>query len=299
MSSVVLTLIISFVAALVNSAANTTNRGHTRMDTDEQARVVMERMGLDFKRLVLRSDVDFQFIKHATTDSQDGNDEFYFYANTEGYAGDRGLSVVGYRVDPGGTNATIDNTGKLERGVHGLFWSAAGGTQMAFAQATPSPTPATSPSAAAAPTPTQSLQFSNTLDQKNLLPTDSANEFQVLSDNVFRLEFSFLLKGSQSTNPVVSTAMTDPMTGAATLQIQSVAAIIVTIAVLDGKSQALLTDTARHTLQTAFPDAVAGQNTASTWSTLAGQPAFAAGLNLSPALTNGIRIYQRYFYLGQ
>src|SRR4051794_37602138 len=75
----VLTLLVTFVAQLVNSATILTTNSRKHMDADSQARLVFDRMGGDFSRMLQRSDVDYVFSK------QDGNDKMFFYSEAPAY----------------------------------------------------------------------------------------------------------------------------------------------------------------------------------------------------------------------
>src|SRR2546426_907484 len=55
----VLVLLVFFVTSLVNSAATITTLGHKQMDADSQARQFLDRMAIDFAKMVKRNDLDF------------------------------------------------------------------------------------------------------------------------------------------------------------------------------------------------------------------------------------------------
>src|ERR1700731_4443658 len=54
-----LTLLLLMTAQLFNSASTITTIGHKRIDADNQARPVLDRMAVDFAQMVKRNDVDF------------------------------------------------------------------------------------------------------------------------------------------------------------------------------------------------------------------------------------------------
>ena len=58
-SVVVLVMVIFFVAQLTSSATAVTRTGNKHIDTDTQARVVFDRMALDFAQMLKRTDIDF------------------------------------------------------------------------------------------------------------------------------------------------------------------------------------------------------------------------------------------------
>src|SRR5262245_17145365 len=55
----VLVLLVFLGSQLVNSTATVTTLGHKQMDTDAQARQLLDRMAIDIAQMVKRSDVDY------------------------------------------------------------------------------------------------------------------------------------------------------------------------------------------------------------------------------------------------
>jgi len=112
----VLALLVTMVGALMKGATVSTNSSNARMDADGEARLALDRIGFDLRRILLRPDIDYQFTQ------QTGNDMLGFYSSVGGYTGTRGYSVVAYSI--------VNNA--LERGVNGLNSS-----QMVFAGTAP------------------------------------------------------------------------------------------------------------------------------------------------------------------
>ena len=73
------------------------------------------------------------------------------------------------------------------------------------------------------------------------------------------------------------------------------AAIVVTIAILDGDSHRLVTD--YEPLINLLPDAEDGHSPAKAWNDIVLSPGFATAANLPPQAAGSVRIYERYFYL--
>src|SRR6266567_4762411 len=61
----VLALLILLVSQLMNSATAVARTGNKHIDTDTQARVILDRMAVDFGRMLKRTDVDY-YIKQPT-----------------------------------------------------------------------------------------------------------------------------------------------------------------------------------------------------------------------------------------
>jgi hypothetical protein len=263
----VLVLLVLLATQLLNSAATITTLGHKRMDTDSQARQLLDRMAIDFAQLVKRSDVDF-FAKgtiapNSVGGAMTGNDRTAFYSGVPGYYPPSGsqspVSLVAYRVNSDSTSSTYN---KLERMGKGLVWNGVSTTDtpVVFMPLTIS---ATWPAATSSWT------------------SDAA--YEVIGPQVFRFEYCYLLKtnGSLSITPPGD--------------ISGIAAIITDVAVIDSKSKVLLTNTQITSLAGQLSDYAANmvpgqlrnnwQNTLNTNTTVP-----------RPALA-GIRLYERCFYL--
>ena len=68
----VVTIIILMVTQLMTSATAITRTGTKHVDTDTQARVVFDRMALDFAQMLKRTDVDY-YVKQRTGYNGHGN----------------------------------------------------------------------------------------------------------------------------------------------------------------------------------------------------------------------------------
>ena len=87
----VLVLLVLLFTQLLNSAATITTLGHKQMDSDSQAREVLDRMAIDLAQMVKRPDVDY-YLKASGIASdcgacgtQPGNDQAAFYSMVAGY----------------------------------------------------------------------------------------------------------------------------------------------------------------------------------------------------------------------
>src|SRR5215471_12698828 len=135
-SIVVVTIIVLMVAQLMSNAAAVTRTGNKHIDTDTQARIVLDRMAQDFGRMLKRTDVDI-YIKaplgyrnpkaHGNgkklKSGELGNDQMAFYGEAPGYypAGSQSpASLVAYRIDNKPTSATYL---QLQRMGKGLLWN--------------------------------------------------------------------------------------------------------------------------------------------------------------------------------
>src|SRR2546427_13120310 len=97
----VLLIIILMVAQLMITATAITRTGNKHIDTDTQARVVLDRMALDFAQMLKRTDVDY-YVKgpavynthghgqghawgHGLGTNQQGSDQIAVFSQVPGY----------------------------------------------------------------------------------------------------------------------------------------------------------------------------------------------------------------------
>ncbi len=270
----VLSLLVFFVTSLVNSAATITTLGHKQMDADSQARQFLDRMAIDFAKMVKRNDLDF-FAKGTTAPNSvggamAGNDRIAFFSQLPGYyptgsttTTQSPVSLVAYRVNSDSTNGSLYN--KLERMGKGLVWNAATADTPVVFWATIS----TTWSAATSTT-----------------TTDAA--YDVVGPKVFRFEYCYLRTNG-------SLVITPPLDSNGCADLSRIAAIVADMAVIDSKSKVLLTNAQITTIAAGLSDYTAGMTPGqlrTNWQT------YLDGItNLPRPAISGIRLYERYFYL--
>src|SRR5205809_2557556 len=129
-SVAVLTMLTVLVAQLTKSASTTTRVGVKHIDTDTQARAVLDRIGMDINKMIKRSDLDY-YIKQPIgynghsqghgwgkklKTGQQGNDQLAVFTAVPGYypAGsdpvlqqcrEAPISLVAYRVNQSPSSA--------------------------------------------------------------------------------------------------------------------------------------------------------------------------------------------------
>jgi len=267
--SIVVVVIITLIASQVmTSATAITRTGNKHFDTDTQARVVLDRMALDFAQMVKRTDVDY-YIKQPNKYNGHGNghgcgqgkngdkgsDQIAFYSQVPGYypsataAEQSPISLVAYRVNEGSNGS--DRYGRLERMAKGLRWNGVDNTTgnsatypIVFATGQfPSSTQGNCPYAGttgpwAAKSPGWSAAICNDNGQWS-----QDNDYEVLGPGVFRFEYYYLLKNGRVTDwpwdrfdyPTQLTIYTPLLLG-----LSQIRAIAVSIAVIDPASRALI-----------------------------------------------------------
>jgi type II secretory pathway component PulJ len=281
----VLTLLVLLCTRLLNSASTIATTGNKRMDTDNQARPVLDRMAEDFSQIVKRADVDY-FLKSAAGSTTTGsNDQIAFYGQVPGYYPSSGsqspLSLVGYRV-----NST---TMRLERLGHGLLWNGVSTTDtpVVFLPLTIATT---------WPAATNMSQDTNDPVVKN---------YEAIGPQVFRFEYYYQLQlGDLWDQPWDNTD--DNGLGHTTVSgLRDVGAIVVVIATIDPKSRVLVPDNKLSDLTGQLVDYTVykspgnsgkvGPQLTATWQDAVNNAV--KNKAIPAAAAAGIRMYERYFYL--
>ena len=144
-SMVVLVIIIFMVSQLMTSTTAVTRTGNKHIDTDTQARVVFDRMALDFAQMLKRTDIDY-YVKQRSgykghgnghgwgqgKNADKGSDQMAFFSAVPGYYPSAILpaSTVRFRssligstkVRRVGLPAAMADLNEWRRGCIGLGW---------------------------------------------------------------------------------------------------------------------------------------------------------------------------------
>jgi prepilin-type N-terminal cleavage/methylation domain-containing protein len=246
----VVAIIIVMVAQLMTSATAVTRTGNKHIDTDTQARAVLDRIALDFAQMLKRTDVDY-YVKGPTSYSghgnghgwghqpppgQQGSDQIAFFSELLGYNPLSGppssISLVAYRVNQS-TN-TDPAYLRLQRMGKRLIWN--GAPPSGNDSANPKPMvflPLTiGPSTAYSATWPTAISGS---------AADS--DYETIGPGVFRFEYYYLLKNGRVTDVPwdrldrpSQTTLTNPEN----IGLKDIEAIAVAIAVIDPAGRALI-----------------------------------------------------------
>jgi hypothetical protein len=279
----VLVLVVLLFTQLLNSAATITTLGHKLMDADSQARQVLDRIAIDFDQMLKRTDVSY-YVKTTgnpqtvATQNGDPNDRLAFFTAVPGYysrAGyDSKASLVAYRVNADSNSASYN---KVERMAKGFALNGAYTTSMPLLFLDSSTNPTTTiqniwPAAASS--------------------TDTDSDYETAGPQVFRFEYYYLLNSS-----LANQLSPGPWSSTDTFSVKDVAAIVITIAVIEPKSRVLLSNDQIAALAATLPDFTTGTTPGvlvTQW-----QTALNANTTLPRAAISGIRLYERYYYLNQ
>ena len=279
----ILVLLVLVIARLVDSASNITILGAKRMDADAAARPILDRMAVDFAQIVKRSDVSYYVKTESTADAMSGsgstgvNDWIGFYSTASGYypSSASPLSVVAYRINSDSDKSAVYC--RLERMGKGLPWNGVS-TSVTPLVFLPIRIEDAWPSVAS----------SSEYDSSD----PNAISYEVFAADCFRFEYHYLL-----TNGTLSSS--DWANPPAVDGLKKVAAIGVSIAVIDPRSRVLIADQIPILTQRLldFPNNSPGSASTmkpgdllQTW-----QTALDETTDMPRQAIAGVRLYERYF----
>jgi len=240
-SITVVAVVILMVGQLMSNATAVTRTGNKHIDTDTQARTVLDRMALDFAKLLKRTDVDY-YLKGIASykghgqghgwgagkvkKDQLGSDQIAFFTQVPGYSpgSQSSLSLVAYRVNNDSNSATYL---QLERMAKGLLWNGVSNPT------NPNIPIVFLPLTIAATWPAATNDFAQGQGPPSA-SQDSA--YETIGPQVFRFEYFYLLKnGRMSAVPWNTDAGHTTINGLTDVQ-----AIGVTIAVIDPAGRTII-----------------------------------------------------------
>ena len=317
-SMTILTLLLFLIAQMVNSTAALTAGSSRHLAADSQARLAFDRMAVDFSQIVKRQDVDY-FFQNNGSGTPGMNDQMAFYSETTGYypSGVTGpvpksnVSLVGYCI--------VNN--QLMRLNKALVWNGVTSGTNGAAGLTASPTAMTFMSRQTPAYLSQTLPYvwpAAFGSSGNPDMTRSADgDYQVVGEQIFRMELSYLVRNGTYPAQLAATPFI-PATAAALTPplpyngLNDVAAVVVTLAVLDDTSRLTVQSMALTATAARLQDPVYPALTTTPATPLAATPAAlwqahidhgdlagtagTGGLPKSAAAQ--VRVYERYFFLG-
>lgn len=330
----VLVILTIFVAQLTKSATAITRVGTKHMDTDTQARAVLDRMGMDFAKMLKRTDLDY-YIKQPVgynghnqghgwgrklKNGQQGSDQFAVFTSVPGYyptgfasTQQSPISLVAYRINQISGSA---NYLQLERMAKGLLWNGVSNATNANA---------VYPIVFLPQTISAINSWTPAVTDDNTQSIDA--DYETVGPQVFRMEYWYLLKNGILTDVPwdrVARPSQTSMSAPTSIGWTDVQAIGVAIAVIDPASRALIpsatlldiaSDLDDFATAPGRPGSPGGQKKAGDieyrWNTvLLGNPAdlvntpgilnsgqTTANSKVPPEVTKSIRIYSRYYDL--
>ena len=134
----VVTIMVVILGQLMGHATTITRTGSKHIDTDTQARIVLDRMAIDIAQILKRTDIDYYlkgsggYTGHANghaygkkvASGQQGSDQIAFFSQVSGYnsttySSTSPLSLVAYRINSLPASPAYL---RMERMGKGLLW---------------------------------------------------------------------------------------------------------------------------------------------------------------------------------
>src|SRR5437762_6798105 len=212
----VLLLLILMFTQLMTSATAITRSDHKHIDTDTQAREVLDRMAVDFAQMLKRTDIDY-YVKQRSgykghgnghgwgqgKNGDKGSDQMAFFSAVPGYypSGDptgahSPISLVAYRVNESSQSWAAGSYGRLERMAKGLHWAGVDDNNT-----TNKPYPIVFvPGQVTTGAGPWGSQWQTAINNDNPQNGNSDADYEVIGPGVFRFEYFYLLKNGRVTD---------------------------------------------------------------------------------------------------
>ena len=221
------------VFSIMSSASNLTNTSRQTNDCDSEARDAFGQIAYDLRRRVLRADVS------AYADKKTGNDRFYLFAEAPGYSPDvksaekSPFSLIGYRIQE------VNGRLVLQRYARALPWGydTANQIPLPYVQIDRSGN---------TPVPIEGTYLASTFPKVISQDTTEDTFYQVLAQNIVRIEFSFFRKLETATATETGTTV-DPASMVPdseivnelnTYGLSRIKAVVVNLAIIDPQNMA-------------------------------------------------------------
>jgi hypothetical protein len=337
-SVAVLLLMVALFAQMVSHATAITRVDSRHVDTDTQARAVLDRIAADIGRMLKRTDLDY-YVKqpqgynghgnghaygHKVQNGQQGSDQIAFFCQTPAYpesgftAAQQGsVALVAYRINEDSTQLAYR---RLERMAKGMLWNSVSNTSNLNNAKLPLvflPQTIT----AMGKTWYAAVHSDTTSDSQD-------TDYETIGPDVFRFEYYYLLKNgavkgepwdvtdpSRATQSTINTVRVSGTDYWSPIGLGDVQAIVAAIAVIDRTNRSLVNSVSSTALDDLasdladFADAKGLGNPAKkigdmedswnqTLATVTSQGVTGEGSKFPPAAASAIRVYSRYIDIG-
>jgi prepilin-type N-terminal cleavage/methylation domain-containing protein len=269
----ILSVILLMALQVTESTRRSIRVSEAKSVNDAIARRAFDLIARDLSQMIVRDDARIEF------KSKNGNDTFQFYANTRGLTpsadvAERSVSLVSYLNEYDSQNGY-----ELKRRTLGHDFDAAAGDNL-------------------------------TLDYDGTKPNDSNTEFdpisntaqnlQSLSSNIFRFELQYLYENPKATTDKILREVKEPNSTSNDDEFPAqkyLRGITVTLATLDDRSRRAIQVGRLETLAGLFPDASADKDTLTEWTAERDRLALNGSASLPKDALQSIRCYQRTFLI--
>jgi len=282
--SIFVVVIITVIASqLMSSASAIVRTGHKHFDTDTAARVVLDRMALDFAQMVKRTDVDYYVKQRIYSGHGNGHgcgqghnndltsDQIAFYSQVPAYNPDPAtfsstkqspVSLIAYRVNESTAGQDAARYGRLERMSKALLWNGVSnntGNGSYYPIVFQTGQIDASCSQNSCPCSGNLGPWANAWSAAVCNTNNSRDpDYEVVGANIFRFEYYYLLKNGRVTDwpwdrfddaNQTRISITNPLPAIGLSQIRAIA---VSIAAIDPASRALIQQA--HSANAAYGD---------------------------------------------
>jgi prepilin-type N-terminal cleavage/methylation domain-containing protein len=261
LSITVIAILLLIVSQLINNAAAIARTGNKHLDVDTEARTVLDRMAVDFAKMLKRTDLDYYIKAPAGYKNpnahgnglklkvgQQGNDQIAFFSQLPGYyrsgfssATQSPISLVAYRVVAKNSDPLFL---QLQRMGKGLLWN---GVDNTTAKNSNYPIVFLPGQIAAGTGPwAKTGPWYYAVNNDNTSTSTADPDYEIIGPQVFRMEYYYLLKdGSVTDAPKINAATSWDFTKTISANLNGfsdVEAIVVAIGVIDPATRLALYD---------------------------------------------------------
>ncbi|MES2309510.1 MAG: type II secretion system protein [Verrucomicrobiota bacterium] len=253
----VLTILGALIAQVISATSRGSHSSNQIVDSSGQARLVLDRLGMDLANMPKRTDMDYVF------DAENKGDVLRFISQVSAPRGDRGVALVGYQMQNDSENKPF-----LARGVHGYEWNEAG-----FMGIT------------SKGTPVSLLSLTGDLGL-------SDSEYDALSLGVLKVALSYQKK---SDGKLYNKMPTYQSAGATLPALTNLASLVVSVAVVDLETRKQLQSKEFEMIQQRLGNAPEGVTSLEYWSGVADDDFKHFSEGLPPNAAKAVRFYQRFY----
>ena len=337
-SVAVLVLLVVLFGQIISRATTITRVDSRHVDTDTQARVILDRISADIGRMLKRTDLDY-YVKqpqgynghgnghaygHKVQTGQQGSDQIALFCQTPAYpesgftAAQQGsVALVAYRINEDSTQPAYL---RLERMAKGMLWNSVSNSSNLNNQGTKLPLVFLPQTIAGMGKPWYAAVNSDTSN------SSQDDDYETIGPDVFRFEYYYLLKSGavkgepwdvtvRTTQETINTVKISGTSYWAPIGLGDVQAIVVAIAVIDRTNRSLVNSVSSTALSDLasdladFADAKGLGNPAKkigdmeaswnqTLATVTSQGVTGEGSKFPPTAASAIRVYSRYIDIG-
>ncbi|MES2308371.1 MAG: hypothetical protein V4507_05880 [Verrucomicrobiota bacterium] len=263
-TAITLAIVFLFVK-MIETVRRTVKLSNQLMDATAKTRFIFDRMAMDFKEMPKRMDIDYCMTNNVT-----GEDFMRIITRVKGPGGDRGVSLVGYKIE-----ADEKGVYGLYRGIHGYHWKDVGFMGVNAQGFVP--------------------RLKSLLPELDLKQSD----YELLASGIIKVAFAFQYKSDGKIYQRLPYYYEGTNYQASLVQITNIGSIVVGMAVMDLKETALLTRDVSDKLASKFTEVPEGVTPLPQWNTNIEENFSAFAEGLPKPVAQSVRVYQRFYPLNE